>query len=59
MVWPTKTIGYKQSQGDHTLFIKHLASRGDTALIVYLDNIGVTRNDQAGMEALKMFDNKI
>ena len=31
--------GYKQSQGDHTLFIKHTASRGVTAWLVYVDDI--------------------
>ena len=33
-----KNMGYKQSQGDHTLFIKHLDLRGVTALLVYVDN---------------------
>ena len=33
-----------QSQGDHTLFIKHSASRGITALLVYVDNIIMTGN---------------
>ena len=28
---------YRQSQGDHTLFIKHSASWGVTALIVYVE----------------------
>ena len=32
-----KAMGYKQSQGDHTLFVKHLASRGIIALLVYVD----------------------
>ena len=38
--------GYKQSQGDHTLFIKHSTSRRVTALIVYVDDIIVTGNDE-------------
>ena len=29
-----KESGYKQSQGDHNLFIKHLVARGVTALLV-------------------------
>ena len=36
---------FKQSQGDHTLFIKH-SSRGKiAALIVYVDDIIVTGDD--------------
>lgn len=38
-------LGYKQSNGDHTLFIKHSTSGGVTALLVYVDDIIVTRND--------------
>jgi len=48
-----KTMGYKQSLGDQTLFIKHLASRGVIALIVYVDVIVVTSNDKTGVKALK------
>ena len=36
------TMGYKQSQADHTLFVKHSASRGVTTLLVYVDDIVVT-----------------
>ena len=43
-----KTMGYKQSQGD-----KHLASGGVTTLIVYVEDIVVTGDDRARMEALK------
>ena len=39
-----KEFGYKQSQGDHTLFIKHSAARGVTALLVYVDDIIVSGN---------------
>ena len=45
--------GYKQSQGDHTFFIKHSISRGITALIVYVDDIIVTRNDEKEKNTLK------
>ena len=38
-------MGYKQSQGDHTLFIKHSPSGGVTALLVYVDDIIVTGDD--------------
>ena len=41
-----KEFGYKQSQGDHTLFIKHLAAGGVIALLVYVDDIIVTGNDE-------------
>ena len=41
-----KEYGYKQSKGDHTLFIKHCAARGVIALLVYVDDIIVTRNDE-------------
>ena len=40
------TNGYKQSHGDHTLFIKRSISREVTALIVYIDDIIVTGNDE-------------
>ena len=48
-----KAMSYKKSQGDHTLFIKHSASGGVTALIVYVDDIVVTGNDQAEINILK------
>ena len=38
-----KEFGYKQSQGDHTLFIKHSTTGGVIALLVYVDDIIVTR----------------
>lgn len=37
-------MGYKQSRGDHTHFIKHSETRGVTALIVYVDDIIITVN---------------
>ena len=45
--------GYRQSQGDHTLFIKHSKSGGVTALLVYVDDIIVTGDDEKEREALK------
>ena len=38
--------GYKQSQGDDTLFIKHSGSRVIKALIVFVDDIIVTGKDE-------------
>ena len=45
--------GYKQSQRDHTLFIKHSISGGVTTLIVYVDDIIVTGNDDKEKNTLK------
>jgi len=39
-------LGYKQSQEDHTLFIKHSVSGGVTILLVYVDDIIVTEDDK-------------
>uniref|UniRef100_A0A2N9HZW3 Integrase catalytic domain-containing protein n=1 Tax=Fagus sylvatica TaxID=28930 RepID=A0A2N9HZW3_FAGSY len=39
-----KSIGYKQSNSDHTLFLKHNEEQ-ITALIVYVDDMIVTGND--------------
>ena len=47
------TNGYKQSQGDHTLFIKHLTSRGVTALLVYVDDVIVIGNDKKKRDSLR------
>lgn len=32
-------MGYRQSQGDHTQFLKHSSSGGVIALLVYVDDI--------------------
>ncbi|XP_024030615.1 uncharacterized protein LOC112094295 [Morus notabilis] len=48
-----KDLGYRQSQGDHTLFFKHSASGGVTALLVYVDDIIVTGNDEKEKDDLK------
>ena len=39
------SLGFKQSQGNHTLFIKHYDLGGVTTLLVYVDHIIVTKND--------------
>ncbi|KAG6505476.1 hypothetical protein ZIOFF_037832 [Zingiber officinale] len=36
-------LGYNQSQGDHTLFVKHSTAKKVTALLVYVDDIIVTK----------------
>ena len=46
-------MGNKQNQGDHTLFIHHLAIGRVTALLIYMDDIIVTSNDMEGMETLR------
>jgi hypothetical protein len=48
-----RSLGYKQSQGDHTLFVKHSGSVGVCVLLVYVDDIIVTRDDFAGIANLK------
>ncbi|RDX65321.1 hypothetical protein CR513_56031, partial [Mucuna pruriens] len=48
-----KEFGYKQSQGDYTLFIKHIATGGVTALLVYVDNIIIIGNDEKEKGDLK------
>ena len=48
-----KEFGYKQSQGDHTLFIKHSVVGGVTALLVYVDDIIVTGNDEKDKHDVK------
>ena len=45
-------MGYKSSQGDRILFIKHLGLDFVTALIVYVDDIIVTGNDEKERQSL-------
>jgi len=46
------SLGYKESQGDHTLFIKHSVSGGVTILMVYVDDIIVIGDDKREQEKL-------
>nr|KYP63992.1 Retrovirus-related Pol polyprotein from transposon TNT 1-94 [Cajanus cajan] len=46
------SLGFKQSQGDHTLFIKHSKSRGVTVLLVYVDVIIVIGDDEEEQQLL-------
>ncbi|XP_057514198.1 uncharacterized mitochondrial protein AtMg00810-like [Actinidia eriantha] len=48
------SMGYKQSQGDHTLFVKHSSSGEVTILLVYVDDIVVTGNDEKERQALRL-----
>ena len=50
-----KNMGYKQSQRDHMLFIKHLDSGGVTTLLVYVDNIIITGNDDLKRQTLRQY----
>lgn len=47
-----KAFGYKQSNSDHTLFIKHKKGKV-TTLIVYVDDIVLTRDDPCEMKSLQ------
>jgi hypothetical protein len=48
-------FGYNQSQADHTLFIKHSITGKVTALIVYVDDIVLTGNDNEEIQRLKKY----
>jgi hypothetical protein len=47
-----KSIGYKQSNSDHTIFLKG-NKRAITTLIVYVDDMTVTGNDPEEKKALQ------
>ena len=49
-----KEFGYKQSNSDHTLFIKHKEEKV-TTLIVYVDDMVLTRDDLGERKALQEF----
>ena len=48
-----RQLRYKQSQGDHILFINHSGEGKITTLLVYVDNIIITKNDDIEKLALK------
>lgn len=50
-----KGFGYKQSQGDHTLFTKLSGKEGITVLLIYFDYTIVNRNDEKELGRLKYF----
>lgn len=45
-------VGYRQSQADHTLFVKH-SLKGTTTVIVYGDDIVVTGDNSVEVNKLK------
>ena len=47
------SVGYFQSEGDHTLFIKHGAEGKVAILIVYVDDIIITSNDETEIQHLE------
>ena len=47
-----KSFGYRQTNSDHTLFLKKQWGK-ITALIVYVDDMVVTGNDPEEREALQ------
>ena len=48
-----KTLGYKQCNGEHTLFFKRSSPALLTLLIVYVDDIIITSNDSTEIQGLE------
>ena len=48
-----RELRYKQSWGDHTLFIKHNGEGKITTLLIYVDDIIITGNDDIERLALR------
>ena len=59
MVWKVakvvKNMGYRQSQGDYMLFIKHLDWGGVATLLMYVDDIIVIGNDENERKTLRQY----
>jgi len=47
------SLGYRQSQGDHALFIKHSQNGKLTLLLVYVDDMIITGDDEIENQTLK------
>ena len=47
-----RSVGYRQSNSDHTLFIKHQQGKV-TPLIIYVDDMVITGNDVVEMDRLQ------
>lgn len=45
-------LDFKQSQGDHTLFIKHSEIGGVTVLLMYVNDIIITSDDEKEQQLL-------
>nr|KYP63863.1 hypothetical protein KK1_018450 [Cajanus cajan] len=52
------SLGYKQSQGNHTLFIKHSPNGNLTILLVYTDDMIIVGDDEKEKLTLKKFEMK-
>lgn len=46
-------LGYRQNQGNHTLFIKHSSTGKLTPLLVYMDDMTIVGDDETEKSALK------
>ena len=46
-------LGYRQSQGDHTLFTRHSKTGKVTTLLVYVDDIVLTGDDSKEIQNFK------
>ena len=47
------SLGYRQSQGDHTLFIKHSQDGKLTLLLVYVDDMIIAGDDEIEKQTLR------
>ena len=47
------SLGYRQSQGDHTLFMKHSQNGKLTLLLVYVDDMIIAGDDEIEKQNLK------
>ena len=50
-----KNMGYRQSQGDYMLFIKHLDWGGVATLLMYVADIIVIGNDENERKTLRQY----